>query len=70
MEDLSPSPGMNADQIAERVEAILDAASLEEKVAMMSGHGFFEAIVADNLRWGARPYRAGAGCETSPIQDH
>ena len=43
--------------------AILKAASLEEKVAMMSGHGFFEAFMADGGVWGGRPYRAGGGCE-------
>lgn len=49
--------------IYSQVEAILQAASLEEKVAMMSGRGFFEAFIADSGVWGARPYRAGGGCE-------
>ena len=54
---------MSETEIAETVEAILGEATLEEKVAMMSGKGFLEAMKEDGMRWGARPYRAGAGCE-------
>jgi len=49
--------------IRAQVEAILQAATLEEKVAMMSGRGFFEAFMADGGLWGGRPYQAGGGCE-------
>ncbi len=49
--------------ISEQVDSILSAATLEEKVAMMSGHGFFEAFMADGGVWCARPYQAGGGCE-------
>ncbi|MEL7113576.1 MAG: glycoside hydrolase family 3 C-terminal domain-containing protein, partial [Pseudomonadota bacterium] len=45
------------------ITAILAEASLEEKVAMMSGRGFFQAMQEDGMRWGGRPYRAGGGCE-------
>jgi beta-glucosidase len=63
MTDLSPRKGMTKAEIEVTVEAILAAATLEEKVAMMSGKGFFRAMKEDKMRWGARPYRAGAGCE-------
>lgn len=61
--DLSPEKGASEEEIAIRVERILALATLEEKVAMMSGHGFFRIFEEDDKRWGSRPYRAGAGCE-------
>jgi beta-glucosidase len=60
---LSPEKGLSPDQIAVRVETILREATLEEKVAMMSGLGFFEQFKATGRTWGADPYRAGSGCE-------
>ncbi|MGF1455150.1 MAG: beta-glucosidase [Alphaproteobacteria bacterium] len=48
---------------AERVEAILMRTTLDEKVAMMSGAGFFQQLTASGGRWGSDPYRAGGGCE-------
>jgi beta-glucosidase len=60
MTDLAPEKGMSPDQIDARVAAILAACTLEEKVAMMSGKGFFRAMKEDAMVWGARPYRAGA----------
>jgi beta-glucosidase len=63
MADFAPKKGMSAKDIAEVVAAILEAATLEEKVAMMSGHGFFKAMKEDNRVWAARPYRAGGGLE-------
>ena len=62
-EKLAPRTGMTESEITATVEAILEEATLEEKVAMMSGRGFFEAMQEDGMRWGGRPYRAGAGCE-------
>jgi beta-glucosidase len=61
--DLSPQIGLSRDDIAARVEAILSAASLEEKVGMMSGKGFFKQFAASGRLWGAEPYRAGSGVE-------
>ncbi len=58
-----PQKGMTDAGISATVDAILSHATLEEKVAMMSGCGFIEAFVADDMRWGGRPYRAGGGCE-------
>ncbi len=63
MNDLAPEKGLSAAAIAERVEAILAAATLAEKVGMMSGKGFFAAFKADEGVWAARPYRAGGGIE-------
>jgi beta-glucosidase len=37
--------------------------SLEEKIFMLSGHGFFEQIAEDGGRYCARPYAIGAGNE-------
>lgn len=37
--------------------------SLEEKVAMLSGHGFMKQIAEDGGRYCARPYHIGAGNE-------
>ncbi len=46
----------------------LAAATLEEKVGMMSGRGFFAAFGEDGGVWGARPYRAGGGIERLGIE--
>lgn len=61
--DLSPQSGLSLQEIADRVEAIIEAASLEEKVGMMSGKGFFKQFAASDRLWGAQPYRAGSGVE-------
>ncbi len=63
MPDLSPVKGLNDSEIDALVDAILQAATLTEKVAMMSGRGFFEQYRRSGGLWGAEPYRAGAGCE-------
>ena len=63
MADLTPRKGMTEEEIGGTVEAILNAADLDEKIAMMSGRGFYQAFAEDNKVWGARPYRAGGGCE-------
>ncbi len=63
MPDLSPRPGMTETEIEETVERILAETTLDEKVAMMSGRGFFQQFERSGGEWGAEPYRAGAGCE-------
>ena len=63
MTDLSPRKGMSPAEISQTVEAILVEATLEEKVAMMSGHGFFKQFRDSGRLWGGSPYRAGGGCE-------
>jgi hypothetical protein len=61
--DLSPRRGLSASEIEARIDAVMTAATLAEKVGMMSGQGFFKAIREDGGVWGARPYRAGAGID-------
>jgi beta-glucosidase len=61
MTDLSPRKGMSETEIAIAVDAILKAATLDEKVAMMSGKGFFRLYQESGRRWGAAPYPAGSG---------
>jgi beta-glucosidase len=61
--DLSPRKGMTDDEIAQVVGRIIEAATLEEKVAMMSGQGFLAHMQESGGRLGSHPYRAGAGCE-------
>ncbi len=63
MTDHAPRKGMTASEIDAAVDAILDEATLEEKVAMMSGRGFFAQFQTSGGHWGAEPYRAGGGCE-------
>lgn len=59
----SPRKGMTNDEIDAVVAEILRHATLEEKVAMMSGKGFFRQFQESGRKWGAAPYRAGGGCE-------
>jgi beta-glucosidase len=63
MPELLPARGLDAHDIVARVEAVLAEATLAEKIAMMSGRGFFSDIKADAGVWGARPYRAGGGLD-------
>ncbi len=63
MSGLAPKKGMNEAKIGEVVEAVLRMATLEEKIGMMSGKGFFQQYKEDGGVWGARPYRAGSGIE-------
>jgi beta-glucosidase len=56
-----PPKGSSQDAIRDEVEAILRAATLEEKVAMMSGRGFFASRMKHG-RYGGEPYAAGGGC--------
>jgi beta-glucosidase len=63
MTDFAPTKGMSAADIQTIIDAILAEATLEEKVGMMSGKGFFRAMKEDDRRWCSRPYRAGGGIE-------
>lgn len=47
----------------ERITGLLAELSLDEKVSMLSGHGFFKQIAEDGGRYCARPYHVGAGNE-------
>ena len=68
MTDFTPQKGMTEAEIAAVITAILVEATLEEKVGMMSGTGFFKAYMEDNKIWAARPYRAGGGIERLGIE--
>jgi beta-glucosidase len=46
-----------------RIDALLAELTLAEKVAMLSGHGFFRQIAADGGRYCASLYHIGAGNE-------
>jgi len=59
----APRKGMTPDEIAKTIEVLLAEMTLEEKVAMMSGKGFFAEYAASGRTWGSAPYRAGGGCE-------
>lgn len=59
----APRKGMTEGEIKGAVDAILAEATLEEKVAMMSGHDVHKRIMESGGVWGADPYRAGGGCE-------
>ncbi len=63
MSQYAPLKGMSAADIQTTITAILAEATLEEKVGMMSGQGFFQAMREDDRRWCSRPYRAGGGIE-------
>jgi beta-glucosidase len=63
MTDFNARKGMTAAEIERVIDAVLAEATLDEKIGMMSGKGFFAAFKQDNRRWGARPYRAGGGIE-------
>lgn len=51
------------EQLKERVDALVAALTLEEKVPMLSGHGFLKQIAEDGGRYCARLYHIGAGNE-------
>jgi beta-glucosidase len=46
-----------------RIATLLAELSLDEKIAMLSGHGFMAQIAEDGGRYCARPYHIGAGNE-------
>jgi beta-glucosidase len=61
--DFGPQKGLSQPEIEALVDAALAEATLDEKVSMMSGKGFFEVFQSDNRLWGGSPYRAGGGIE-------
>ena len=58
-----PGKGATEQEISACVDAVLAGSTLGEKVAMLSGRGFFRDYREDGEVWGARPYRAGSGHE-------
>ncbi|NQY40828.1 MAG: glycoside hydrolase family 3 C-terminal domain-containing protein [Henriciella sp.] len=61
--DFSPQKGLSEQDIEDLISEILEEATLEEKVGMMSGRGFFESMARTGGVWGAEPYRAGGGID-------
>jgi beta-glucosidase len=51
----------------DRIDALLAEFTLDEKVAMLSGHGFMRQIAADGGRYCASLYHIGAGNERRDI---
>jgi len=51
------------DDVAARVAKALVELTLEEKVEMLAGHGFFRAYIDDGMRYNARVYLVGGGNE-------
>ncbi len=68
MSIFAPRKGMTQVEIITTIDAVLAEATLEEKVEMMSGAGFFAAYMEDDRVWAARPYRAGGGIERLGIE--
>lgn len=58
-----PTKGLSPHEIDQLVDEVISQISLQEKIAMMSGIGFFRQIKESGYAWGAHPYRAGGGCE-------
>ena len=58
--------GATRERLEERIDELLQELSLEEKVAMLSGHGFFDAIQEDG-RYCGRMYPISAGNERLEI---
>jgi len=63
MSELAPEKGLSPEQQEARIDAILAETTMAEKVAMMSGRGFFVQYAKSGRRWGSEPYAAGGGCE-------
>ncbi len=55
--------GDERDAIAARVETALGERTLEEKVEMLAGRGFLQALMDDGMRYNARAYLVGGGNE-------
>lgn len=63
MTQFAPIKGMTKTAIEGVIDSIIAQATLPEKIAMMSGKGFYEQYRASGKLWGSDPYRAGGGIE-------
>ncbi len=63
MAQFAPTRGMTETAIEGVIDTIIAQATLPEKIAMMSGKGFYEQYRASGKLWGSDPYRAGGGIE-------
>ncbi|MBW2295121.1 MAG: glycoside hydrolase family 3 protein, partial [Deltaproteobacteria bacterium] len=61
------SQGATPQQQEAKIEELLEQLTPEEKVFMLSGHGFFEQIKQDDGRYCAHLYSIGAGIERRGI---
>ncbi|MBW2282879.1 MAG: glycoside hydrolase family 3 protein, partial [Deltaproteobacteria bacterium] len=55
--------GATREECEAEIASLLSELSLDEKIAMLSGHGFFAGIAEDGGRYCARMYHIGAGNE-------
>ncbi|MFQ5416113.1 MAG: glycoside hydrolase family 3 C-terminal domain-containing protein [Myxococcota bacterium] len=62
-DEMPIAEGSTSEQCEQRIDELLSELSLDEKVAMLSGHGFMEQIAEDRGRYCARLYHIGAGNE-------
>jgi beta-glucosidase len=60
---LPVAKGSTEEEREARIAELLGELSLDEKVFMLSGHGFMQQIAEDEGRYCARPYAIGAGSE-------
>jgi beta-glucosidase len=58
-----PPSGASDEAIRDYVAWCLGELTLEEKVYMMSGHGFIDRYLADGGQYNISPYQTGGGCE-------
>ena len=58
-----PAKGASSEEVHAFVDWCLDELSLEEKVYLMSGHGFIEQYLADEGQYNISPYQTGGGNE-------
>jgi beta-glucosidase len=55
--------GASRQEREDRIEALLGELSLEEKIAMLSGHGFLQQMAEDGERYCSQPHQIAAGNE-------
>lgn len=58
-----PAKGATTQEIQAFVDWCLDELSLDEKIYLMSGHGFIEQYLADDGQYNISPYQTGGGNE-------
>jgi hypothetical protein len=58
-----PAEGAAGREISEFVDLCLTELSLDEKIYMMSGHGFIDQYLADDAQYNFSPYQCGGGNE-------
>jgi hypothetical protein len=59
--------GASREAQEQRIQQLLGELSLDEKIFMLSGHGFLQQIAEDGGKYGARLYHVAAGNERPGI---